>query len=132
MLIGIRCGGVSSELVRAQVDAATRYNARLYSKERDRPRIDDMRSVSYRPDAIGEEIVIQTVDTWRVVEQVSCGTAAAAYAGFERSRGRPWHVRVELVAPGLWHATCVLYDLTTRRLRDGAQVWDPAKELRRL
>jgi hypothetical protein len=124
MKIGIRCSGVGGELVHAQLEALTQLCGRLYAERRELPRVDHS-GVTYRPDPPSDEIVLEAPDVWGT--SISCGSAAAAYAGWQRSRGAPWQVRADMVAPGVWHAYAYIYDLPSAHRR----VWDPMKELRR-
>jgi hypothetical protein len=122
--------GITDPFADAVLEALVAYNATAYQRDRALPRIDEA-PVVYQPDEPSASIVLVAADCLvrRLgdggVRKVSCGTAAAAWAGWHRAAGRAAHVQRrarEHKSGMLWHAVAVV---------DGV-AWDPARELRRL
>lgn len=125
MRISILSLGVTAPLAQALLQALAEYNADAYRRDPKLPRIELMH-VRYVPDRVGKTIDLVAVDAMSRqpgdarLERVSCGSAAAAWAGWNIARGRA--ASVEMASEGIatWHATA----------RCGSVVWDPKVAMR--
>lgn len=123
--ISILSLGVTAPLAQALLQALAEYNADAYRRRPDLPRIDAMR-VRYVPDLVGRSIDLVAVDAMSrrigdgLRERVSCGSASAAWAGWNISRGRPAQVELLEEHGAAWHAIA----------RCGSAMWDPKVAMR--
>lgn len=123
MIVGLQTAGVDGALVLAQLEALALYCERLYRAHPSWPRVDES-GVRYRPDPPSDRVLLVAPDVWGT--HVSCGSAAAAYVGWQRAHGAPrWEVFTFPVAPGVWHAVAYQGDVR------GHVVWDPMKDMPR-
>lgn len=125
MRISILSLGVTAPLAQSLLQALAEYNADAYRRLPSLPRIDAL-NVRYIPDAVGRSIDLVAVDVMSRrpgdarIERVSCGSAAAAWAGWNLSRGRPANVELLEEYFPAWHAIS----------RCGSATWDPKIALR--
>ena len=117
--------GVTAPLAQSVLTALAEYNADAYRRLPTLPRIDAL-NVRYVPDGVGRSIDLVAVDVMsrtpgdgRIL-RVSCGSAAAGWAGWNIARGRPAFVELLEESFPAWHAIA----------RCGSAMWDPKVAMR--
>lgn len=139
MIVQIQSGGVTEGMLLAILEGLVSYNAAVYRAYALRP-IESM-GVVYVPDAPGGTITLAAVDMLAQypghrgkIDRVSCSSAAAAWAGYQRSRGVAARVDMRRVSRGgepmEWHATGAA-DLPVAGAAPRIMRWDPAMVLSR-
>lgn len=123
MIVGLSVAGSTPSLLHAMLELLVDHNAAYY-RSLGMPaseRIDAM-GVRYRPDEPSDSIVL--VSAAMLGTHASCGSAAAAWAGWHRAAWRTARIELSLVSstPMVFHAVAIV---------DGWGVWDPATRLQK-